>query len=85
MGTESRESIYGSSIRHSAERAKEVRKVADRLACEPWNKRMLGFKGPGQPSPSCVGRETGWVSRRTGHSTLSFAAATRLRPRSLAA
>jgi hypothetical protein len=30
MGTKSRESIYGSSIRHSAERASEARKEADR-------------------------------------------------------
>ena len=34
MGTKSRESIYGFSIRASAERAKEGRKKADRLACE---------------------------------------------------
>jgi hypothetical protein len=44
MGTKSRESIYGSSIRASAERAKEARKEADRLACEAWNQRMLGYK-----------------------------------------
>ena len=36
----------------SAERAKEARKVADRLACEAWNYRMLGYKGPAQPSPT---------------------------------
>ena len=35
----------------AAERADEARKVADRLACEAWNKRMLGFNGPAQPSP----------------------------------
>jgi hypothetical protein len=52
MGTKSRESIYGSSIRASAERAKEARKEADRLACEAWNARMLGYKGPAQPSPT---------------------------------
>jgi hypothetical protein len=52
MGTKSRESIYGSSVRHSAERAAEARKEADRLACIAWNQRMLGFKGPAQPSPS---------------------------------
>jgi hypothetical protein len=52
MGTKSRESIYGSSIRVSAERAKEARKEADRLACVAWNQRMLGFKGPAQPSPA---------------------------------
>ena len=52
MSTKSRESIYGSSIRASAERAREARKVADRLACEAWNQRMLGYKGPAQPSPA---------------------------------
>jgi len=29
-----------------------ARKEADRLACEAWNKRMLGFQGPAQPSPT---------------------------------
>jgi hypothetical protein len=52
MGTKSRESIYGGSVRHSAERAKEARKEADRLACVAWNQRMLGLKGPAQPSPA---------------------------------
>ena len=52
MGTKSRESIYGASIRASAERAKEARKEADRLACEAWTQRMLGYKGPAQPSPA---------------------------------
>jgi hypothetical protein len=52
MGTKSRESIYGSSIRASAERAKEARKEADRLGCVAWNQRMLGYKGPAQPSPT---------------------------------
>ena len=52
MGTKSRETIYGSSIRASAERAKEARKEADRLACEAWNQRMLGSRGPPQPSPT---------------------------------
>jgi hypothetical protein len=52
MGTKSRETIYGSSIRAAAERAKEARKEADRLACEAWNQRMLGNKGPAQPSPA---------------------------------
>jgi hypothetical protein len=52
MGTKSRETIYGSSIRHSAERATEARKEADRLACVAWNQRMLGYKGPAQPSPA---------------------------------
>ena len=52
MSTKSRESIYGTTIRVSAERAKEARKDADRLACEAWNYRMLGYKGPAQPSPT---------------------------------
>jgi hypothetical protein len=52
MGTKSRETIYGSTIQHSAERAQEARKEADRLACEAWNYRMLGYKGPAQPSPT---------------------------------
>jgi hypothetical protein len=52
MGTKSRETIYGGSIRASAERAAEARKQADRLACEAWNQRMLGFQGPAQPSPA---------------------------------
>jgi hypothetical protein len=52
MGTKSRESIYGSSIRASAQRAKDARKEADRLACVAWNRRMLGFRGPAQPSPA---------------------------------
>jgi hypothetical protein len=52
MGTKSRESIYGASVRAAGERAAEARKQADRLACEAWNKRMLGFQGPAQPSPT---------------------------------
>ena len=52
MGTKSRDYIYGSTIRATAERAKEARKEADRLACEAWNYRMLGYKGPAQPSPT---------------------------------
>ncbi|WP_334489993.1 hypothetical protein [Bradyrhizobium algeriense] len=52
MGTRSRESIYGASVRAAAEQAAEARKTADRLACEAWNKRMLGLQGPAQPSPA---------------------------------
>jgi hypothetical protein len=55
MSTKSRENIYGSTIRMSAERAKEARREADRLACEAWNYRMLGYKGPAQPSPTLWG------------------------------
>jgi hypothetical protein len=52
MTTKSRETIYGASIRAAAERAMEARKQADRLAVEAWNARMLGYKGPAQPSPT---------------------------------
>jgi hypothetical protein len=52
MGSKSHEMIYGGSVRAAAERATQVRKEADRLACEAWNKRMLGFQGPAQPSPA---------------------------------
>jgi hypothetical protein len=65
MGTKSRESIYGGSIRHSAERAAEARKEADRLACVAWNQRMLGFKGPAQPSPHVNGRTSAKLWGRT--------------------
>ena len=43
MSIKSRQSLYGSTIKMSAERAKKVRKEADRLACEAWNYRMLGY------------------------------------------
>jgi hypothetical protein len=52
MGSKSRETIYGASVRAAAERATEARKEADRLAVEAWNKRMLGFQGSAQPSPA---------------------------------
>lgn len=52
MGSKSRERIYGASVRAAEERAAAVRKEADRLACEAWNKRMLSFQGPAQPSPT---------------------------------
>ena len=52
MGSKSHETIYGASVWAAAEGAAEARRQADRLACEAWNKRMLGFKGPAQPSPA---------------------------------
>jgi hypothetical protein len=52
MSTKSRERLYGTDIRIAAEGAARARKKADRLACDAWNKRMLGFKGPAQPSPT---------------------------------
>ena len=54
MGTKSRQTVYGASVRAAAERAAEARKQADRLAVEAWNKRMLGFRGPAQPSPGAL-------------------------------
>jgi hypothetical protein len=51
-GIKSRESIYGASVRASEERAAEARRKADQLACEAWNKRMMAFQGPAQPSPT---------------------------------
>jgi hypothetical protein len=54
MTTKSREFIYGSTIRHTAERAAEARREADRLACKAWNMRMLSYKGHAQPSPALV-------------------------------
>jgi hypothetical protein len=44
--------LQSGHFRASAERAAEARKEADRLACEAWNQRMLGYKGPAQPSPA---------------------------------
>jgi hypothetical protein len=52
MSTKSRETLYGASVRHKAEVAKEARLKADRLACEAWNMRMHAFRGPAQPSPT---------------------------------
>src|ERR1700747_601097 len=52
MSTKSRNRIYGSAVRLSERRASAARKEADKLACEAWNKRMLGFRGPAQPSPT---------------------------------
>ena len=51
MTTRSRERLYGAGIRIAQEQAARARKEADRLACAAWNKRMLGYKGPAQPSP----------------------------------
>jgi hypothetical protein len=51
-GHQSRETIYGASVRAAAERATKARKEADRLSCDALNKRMLGFQGPVQPSPA---------------------------------
>jgi hypothetical protein len=52
MTTKSREYLYGSSIKAAAEAAAKARKEADSLACDAWNKRMLGYQGPAPPSPT---------------------------------
>ena len=52
MTTKSRESLFGSTVKAKAEQAATARKNADRLACESWNARMLGFRGPAPPSPT---------------------------------
>lgn len=52
MSTKSRQTLFGSTIQVSAERAKKARQEADVLACVAWNYRMLGYKGPAQPSPT---------------------------------
>lgn len=51
MGTVSRDRLYGATHRATKERAREARRAADELACQEWNQRMLGFRGPAQPSP----------------------------------
>jgi hypothetical protein len=48
MGTKSRESMFGPSIRASAERAAAARKEADRPACEAWLPQ-LQLRGFGTP------------------------------------
>jgi hypothetical protein len=52
MSTKSRDRLFGSGVRAAEQRAAAARKDADRLACEAWNKRMLGLRGPAQPSPT---------------------------------
>src|SRR5262245_60568841 len=39
-------------LTRNTSRATGARKEADRLACDAWNKRMLGFQGPAQRSPT---------------------------------
>jgi len=52
MTKKSRHYLFGTTVRAASERAANARKEADKLACEAWNKRMLAFKGPAQPSPT---------------------------------
>jgi hypothetical protein len=63
MTTKSREYLFASSIRVAAERAAEARRETDQIACKAWNMRMLGFKGPAQPSPA-LGVEDARLGRR---------------------
>ena len=35
----------------TASQTADDRRNADKLACDAWTKRMLGFRGPAQPSP----------------------------------
>jgi len=44
MGTRSRESIYGASVRAAAEQATEARKTADRLACRLGTSGCSAFR-----------------------------------------
>jgi len=61
MTTKSRQNVYGASIRALAQRAKEARRETDCLACEAWNIRMLGYKGPAQLSPTlCAALSAGY-------------------------
>jgi hypothetical protein len=53
--TKSRQYIYGSSIKASAEAAGDARRQANELACVAWNQRMLGYKGPAQTLPTLGG------------------------------
>jgi len=52
MSTKSREHLFGGDIRWARDQAAKARAEADKLACEAWSKRMLGYKGPAQPSPT---------------------------------
>ena len=47
MGTKSRETIYGASVRAAAERATEARKEADRLACRGVEQAHARLSGSG--------------------------------------
>jgi hypothetical protein len=57
MGGPSKERVWGETIRHAEQRARETRFVAGVAACKAWNYRMEGYGGPAQPSP-CAGCNT---------------------------
>jgi hypothetical protein len=52
MGSKSRESILRQFDPGVGRGARQERKEADKLVCDAWNARMLGYKGPAQPSPT---------------------------------
>jgi hypothetical protein len=52
MGSISKERLWGATVAAAAEKAREARRVADKLAVEAWNVRMKGYGGPVQPSPT---------------------------------
>jgi hypothetical protein len=49
MGGPSKERVWGETIRHAEQRARETRHVA---ACEAWNYRMEGYGGPAATLPA---------------------------------
>lgn len=49
MGTKSREHLQGP---HGGQPGNSPRRNANKLACDAWTKRMLGFRGSAQPSPT---------------------------------
>jgi hypothetical protein len=64
MGTKSRESIYGASIRAAAERAAEARREADRLSSEIASSLSKGSKFSGISS-ICL--QPNHVAKGTAH------------------
>jgi hypothetical protein len=52
MSTKSRDRLFCSGVRAAEQRAAAARREADKLACDALNKRMLGLRGPAQPSPT---------------------------------
>lgn len=52
IGSISKERLWGVSVRMAAQKAREARRVADRLACEAWNARLHAYGAPVQPSPT---------------------------------
>jgi hypothetical protein len=51
MGWISKERLFSATVQAAEQRAEEMRRAADKAACEAWNLRMEGYGGPAQPSP----------------------------------